>query len=65
MDIRLIVLVVVGIVLCIYGLYLLYNMPYEIMKNIEKEVKEYIEERDRKYEERQELIRGIRKWLFR
>ena len=65
MNIKLIVLVIVGIIVCIYGLYLLYNMPSEIMKNTEREVSEYIKKQDKEYEERQELNKALRKWLFR
>ena len=65
MDIKLIILTIVGIMACIYSLYLLYNMPSEIMKNMEREVKEYIEKHDKEYEERQELNKALRKWLFR
>ena len=65
MDIKLIILVIVGIIACIYGFYLLYNMPSEIMKNMEKEVKECIEKRDKEYEERQEFNKALRNWLFR
>ena len=65
MDIKLIILVIVGIIACIYGFYLLYNMPSEIMKNMEREVKECIEKRDKEYEERQELNKVLKKWLFR
>ena len=65
MDIKLIILVIVGIIACIYGFYLLYNMPSEIMKNMEREVKECIEKRDKEYEEQQEFNKALRKWLFR
>lgn len=65
MDIKLIILVIVGIIACIYGFYLLYNMPSEIMKNMEREVKECIEKRDKEYEERQEFNKALRNWLFR
>lgn len=28
MDIKLIIVVIFGVLLCVYGLYLLYNMPF-------------------------------------
>lgn len=65
MDIKLLILVIVGTVVCIYGLYLLYSMPNEIMKNMERKVKDYIDKRGKEYEERQEFIKEMRKWLFK
>lgn len=64
MDIKLVILIIFGSILCVYGLYLLYNMPYDMMKKMEKEVKDYIVERDKKNEEKQKLIHDIKKWLF-
>ena len=65
MDIKLIISVILGVFLSIYGLYLLYNMPFKIMKNMEAEVKECIDRKNREYEERQKSIKDLRKWLFR
>lgn len=64
-EIKLIVVLIVSVVACVYGFYLLYNMPNEIMKNMGREIKEHIEESDREYEKQQEMIKGLRKWLFR
>lgn len=64
MNIKLIVLAIVGIIACIYGFYLLYNMPSEIMKNTEREVSKCIKKQNKEYEERQEFNKALRKWFF-
>lgn len=65
MNIELIILVIISIICCVYGLYLLSSMPSVIMKNMEIEVKERIKENDKKYEEQEKFYYELKKWLFR
>ena len=65
MSTELTILAIISVPLCLYALYLLYSMPYKMMENLEKEVEECVKKRDKEFEERQEFIKEMKKWMFK
>ena len=61
-GISLFIICIAGIII---GFEMLYDMPGEIIKNMEVECNKILEERDKELEEKQNLYKGLRRWLFK
>lgn len=65
MKIELIIVLIISIPVIAYGLYLLSNMPSEIMQLMEEDVERCIEKQNKEYEEKDELYKELRSWLLK
>lgn len=54
------ILIVLGIVGIFVGLCILYSMPAQLLKRLKKSVEENI----KKKEEKEEIYKALRNWLF-
>lgn len=61
-GIFLFIICIVGIII---GFKMLYDMPGEIIKNMEVECSKVLEKKDKELGEKQNLYKGLRRWLFK
>lgn len=60
-----VILVVLSIIGMIIALYVLYSMPSAFLKEFEKSCHKEIKKRNKELEEKENLFRELRKWLFK
>lgn len=59
------IILIIGIIALIYGIYLLNKMPSEIIKKMENECKEQLKKSNEEYEKNKKFNYVFKKWLFK
>lgn len=59
------ILIILSIGGIIFGLYALYSMKCDFLKEFEKSCYDAIERREKELEEKEELNKALKEWLFK